>query len=912
MLLLAFVTALLLGLAAPTLAARREFSFRNVTGNGTVQTEVETKLHATPAGTGYANNHTLRSSSSTQTPTATFVNTAPSVTLSPNVHWSYDTKAVKNVIPIEPKQGSELYYGVSDPSKSGHYAFLKYHFSLPSVNLDHTEHVTVKHDPGKGMIALFNNDDTFKRAMDTWPSKGGLILIAYTEGCGDYANRERCYFNVTGLEYNLKERSIVAKGSSKHPDQITTSGETEWGWWSAGNKKESQAHASATASDEASGSTSSAASSSENPGSNGFAVAGRKNRLMGESDCPTIGESNNGLVTACLGPTFDHMLDQKLGYGRESSDSKKFLEDMLYGHSSSAYFASSTVYHGAKRIRRQSPVKRPVLLPEAFYNQAAETTSDIYLSGESIGGTIDHGFSFKLPDPASVHVTAKTVPGNGTGQAISPWGDAVLLKSFQPERASKKKTSYLRVYCVGCGVSGHARVAGRARWSPFRGLEEGRVELNVNIKFVLKLGIEARHTLKHDFSSELFSYGLPGLSYGIITIGPYVSVGARVGFDATAKGKILAGAEMGLQDALVVIDIVDPSQNRRSGWKPYFKPVFEADGELTLSAEMGLPVGIKCGLKILRWEKAVGIIDEPSVKGSAQTAGQVALTDSGKVTAGFKGNCIGIMTQLSWRHRLWAGITDRLGDPMLDTGDRAVFRKCIGETIPAPQRNRTSGMPSHIMKIPKKKVQQRRTVAGPENALSDSTGLSRLRYDMATAPTELYNNSNNSNNTLSHRLSQLLNPTASAKVVSCANGNLYVVRNDNRDNENCFELWHTTRHSEVVYDVVQRSLHYYSDTMSKLGVSRLRASNEDEVPRTSVPVAFVPPRNPKGQDLYVAVNHAQEVFYPIVCDYGDRGASKVFVAKDPIQGVEVLQRKDVVYSVTGGAVSKCRILALKA
>lgn len=198
----------------------------------------------------------------------------------------------------------------------------------------------------------------------------------------------------------------------------------------------------------------------------------------------------------------------------------------------------------------------------------------------------------------------------------------------------------------------------------------------------------------------------------------------------------------------------------------------------------------------------------------------------------------------------------------------------------------------------------------PETKATDmtaqsSSGSSALTYNMATVPTELYNN------TLNHKLSKLVNPTGSTRVVSCANGNLYAVRDDNNDNEYCFGLWDTTNESEIVYDGVHRSVHYYSDTMSKLGVSRLRASDSGEVPRTSVTVALLPYRNPEGDDFYIVADHAEQVFYPIVCDFADHSESKIFVANDPIEGIKTLERKDIMYSVTGGEVTQCQALALK-
>ena len=48
--------------------------------------------------------------------TATMSHSAPVATLQPAVHWGYDTKPAKNVVPIPPEKGSDLYYGVDSTS----------------------------------------------------------------------------------------------------------------------------------------------------------------------------------------------------------------------------------------------------------------------------------------------------------------------------------------------------------------------------------------------------------------------------------------------------------------------------------------------------------------------------------------------------------------------------------------------------------------------------------------------------------------------------------------------------------------------------------------------------------------------------------------------------------------------------
>lgn len=111
-----------------------------------------------------------------------------------------------------------------DPTKYGHYGFLTYYFSEPSVNLDHSDHMHVKYASGQ-LIITFTSTEAFKHAETTWEKK--MILITYIEGCGDWSKGERCYFKVTSLKFNKGELLCIASGETENPEDIITRGETE-------------------------------------------------------------------------------------------------------------------------------------------------------------------------------------------------------------------------------------------------------------------------------------------------------------------------------------------------------------------------------------------------------------------------------------------------------------------------------------------------------------------------------------------------------------------------------------------------------------------------------------------------------------------------------------------------------------
>ncbi len=312
--------------------------------------------------------------------------------------------------------------------------------------------------------------------------------------------------------------------------------------------------------------------------------------------------------------------------------------------------------------------------------ELVEEVIEVVQEATTITGSIEKDLSFRLPDPESSDPVAKTSADSSIQQVDSPWGSALLLKSFGDESSVGEDglSGYLNVYCVGCGASGQANIQGRAAWTPFGGFTQGEVELNGDLTVAFKLGIDAQIKYQQDFSATLLQVGLPGLTYGVVVIGPYVGVGAEVSLLTSAQGRILAGAEMGITNAHVVWDFVTSENSKTEGWEPYFKPVFEAEGEIVLSASLGLPISLGVGLKIASWEKGVSLIDTPSIKAMAQVAASASLQD-GALIGGFKeiNGCTGISTQLSWRNQVTLDLLGITTLNLFDTEDRTLAEGCI-------------------------------------------------------------------------------------------------------------------------------------------------------------------------------------------------------------------------------------------
>lgn len=148
----------------------------------------------------------------------------------------------------------------------------------------------------------------------------------------------------------------------------------------------------------------------------------------------------------------------------------------------------------------------------------------------------------------------------------------------------------------------------------------------------------------------------------------------------------------------------------------------------------------------------------------------------------------------------------------------------------------------------------------------------------------------------------------STRISSCSNGNVYAFNAAGSTSSSCSDTWEY-KAGALVADGASRPMHYYNNTMSVLGVSRLRIEAEASVPGSGVVVAWAP----SGEDsVYVAVDPKDQVLYPVVCEYevGDDGP-RVFLVKDLAAGTAVLESEEVRHSVTGGTVTRCSPLRLE-
>lgn len=521
----------------------------------------------------------------------------------------------------------------ADESRSGSYATVSYHFTRPSVNLDHSEHVSVTR-AGAGVLEVaFHSHEAFGHAARTWSADRGLVLIAFVRGCGDYALGRRCYFDVASLEADAsgRRRRIVARGAARHPDDVMSSGATEWGWRRAGPSSGRAAAADA-------GST-----RAPGPGPR----------------CVAPPDAKYGLPTACLGEGFDGDLDDGLGYAATAGRGAN---------------ATALRRHALARRRSRSAGPRGLKSLKKFVSDAYHSVAEPLRFSTGI----DKKISWALPSGAGAASEANRLLDAGARQVASPWGDAVLLRSWGSASAERNASEHLDVFCVDCGARGTASVAGKASWSLLHGITAGHVAFDLDMHFGLKVGVDARMSYRGNLEADLLRVGLPGLSYGVVTVPPQVAVGARIALEAAADGRLLAGADVGLPASHVVVDMVDSSRSDMSRGRPYLRPVLKVEGDVIVSASVALPVSLECGLDIGAWHKAVAIKDEPMIRATAQTAAAGGVSDRLALSDGFEDSdgCKGISGQITWRNKLWVDVLDLKTAKLHDTGDRHLSRVC--------------------------------------------------------------------------------------------------------------------------------------------------------------------------------------------------------------------------------------------
>jgi hypothetical protein len=553
----------------------------------------------------------------------------PTVTLSPAVHWDVIV-GPQNLVPAN--QPAPLYYNDggprADPNVAHSFGTLDINYKVPAVNLDHTDCVT-SIDYDNGVLSVkFADAACFSQAQGSWSPSQQLIFITHSNICQSFANGEFCYYVSSSFIFSTDGLTVTVSGEIVEVADWIQGAQFQWGLYKP--EPSIPINGGFPTSTLSGGSTTSATPSSTNAACN--AVDAKYGLPVG----PLTGDFDRYLDD-CLGyyddlnstpfedyvdkVTGDETLDQKYDPVEVSEDDTDFAYDYTYEQGNN------------------DDLRRRDLAMVHHLNRRGFTRS------------FNKQWSFQLPKEQKNMVE-------------SPWGDARLLKEFKPKEPKKIKKpgrseyeASMKIFCVGCGASGSITVQGSGTISPFSfSLTEGYVTVDANMMLALQLGVVAEIQYNYKYEEQLFSFGIPGLEYGIIKIGPMISVGVEVEFDAKADGQLLAGATFGIQNGQSRLDLVNPERTGSSGWTPTLTPKFEAEGEINLSAGAGFPLAITCGIDIgngrikadAGFKTTHKLVASANFKASAKLEGKKIEKEIGDE------DCRGISTSLNYENSLAA------------------------------------------------------------------------------------------------------------------------------------------------------------------------------------------------------------------------------------------------------------------
>lgn len=177
---------------------------------------------------------------------------------------------------------------------------------------------------------------------------------------------------------------------------------------------------------------------------------------------------------------------------------------------------------------------------------------------------------------------------------------------------------------------------------------------------------------------------------------------------------------------------------------------------------------------------------------------------------------------------------------------------------------------------------------------------------------------------------RLVDRSLNFQLASCSNGDIYIEKLDAITPDSCTDLW-ASRSDDGITDITtsdggSRIIHYYGNTMEKVGVSRLRLHAKNELPNTAIPVVLFPqdisPYAPgtavggnttqltaNDDKIYVVLDPYGRAFFTVACTYTDDSSPRLFIAKS-LDTISLLTSPDVEYSITGGPVKDCGLLPI--
>jgi hypothetical protein len=232
---------------------------------------------------------------------------------------------------------------------------------------------------------------------------------------------------------------------------------------------------------------------------------------------------------------------------------------------------------------------------------------------------------------------------------VTPFNGAKGIKLLSFDQDSEFKGVSIKaaadIFCVECGFEGEFVIAGALKFSIGNGMEKAEITLKGNMEAAFALGLvgsldasvetsaqlanatsedfKPKPSSKKEFDKRILSLSLGDfLLPGILDIGPIASLDVGVDLGLAARGKLLAGVVFSWPAIDAKIDLKDSKQNKADGFGPTVTPIFEADGQFTITAGTFLAFKLSLGVSILngKFDFTAGVQMKPRVEVSATVA----------------------------------------------------------------------------------------------------------------------------------------------------------------------------------------------------------------------------------------------------------------------------------------------------
>ena len=523
---------------------------------------------------------------------------SPLVTLQPAIHWDCDVDDLEN---LRPDESHSVYYnpagGVADAKAKHQYAWVRSNHSHPTVLLEHSAYIQYTRCQTDGLLISFTTLEAAKFCQRNWPSQ--ILLSTYTTQCtgAGAGTGAQVYFLTSSIVFNGLDAIIVAIEVTLQ--EAVTDIDLSWGQYQPRGKNESSSGAGA-------GSGFGSGSSGEPPGGpTAKPDAGDSTHSDGGCGAPPA-PTLSGLPAAACGPVFDDALDKMLGFVPfTKEDFPSSIKDIApkIADVNAEDYDEINVADTSREIKRRvlhkrfnpfNKIARTVAksakgVVKTATKAVKQTAAAVVEGAKKVAHVVVDAVS-SLANPK----VDKTFPVDlGPKKLVdSPFGPAFQLYKKEKENKAGAASGAIGLYCVDCKVKGKIHVGGQLSFSLLGGgLTKGQLGLDGNIDAGLFLGLEAEARYNREFKTPIASVGIPGLTIpNIVTVGPVLKLDASLDIAIAAGGKVLTGTHMTIDDFGASLDIV--SGKSSASFKPVFKNRFEASGEISAEAGLGLPITV--------------------------------------------------------------------------------------------------------------------------------------------------------------------------------------------------------------------------------------------------------------------------------------------------------------------------------